>query len=83
MNSKVAPDRPWADTVGYSRAVRFGNLIEVSGTSATRPDGSVVASGDAYLLRPAKSAPCRWIQNASRGGPRGTVDSRYGLARRS
>jgi enamine deaminase RidA (YjgF/YER057c/UK114 family) len=45
----VDAQRPWAAVVGYSRAVRLGNLIEVSGTSATTLDGQVVAPGDPYL----------------------------------
>jgi enamine deaminase RidA (YjgF/YER057c/UK114 family) len=46
---RLGPDRPWSGSAwGYSRAVRVGRLIEVSGTAALSEDGLPIAVGDAH-----------------------------------
>jgi enamine deaminase RidA (YjgF/YER057c/UK114 family) len=40
---------PLEEKVGYSRAVRIGNMVFVGGTTTTTPEGVVEAEGDAYL----------------------------------
>ena len=44
----ISSGAKWEDIVGYSRAVRVGNTIEVAGTTAVDEQGNVVGVNDAY-----------------------------------
>jgi enamine deaminase RidA (YjgF/YER057c/UK114 family) len=77
---KVEVTSSWGEAIGYSRAVRAGDLIFVSGTTASGPDGKALHPGDAGAQAAVALERIAAALKELGAGPQHVVETRIYLA---